>query len=147
MLRLYITTLNMRSSPSINMLRNKIPAERLNQIPRRPELLQHRLYGTRCRSWIGKIAMDHYCFTGKYWTSLLRVVANRNNKIKILGKILVNYVRRMSGNIYAVFHHDSNRGWVHTVRLNPRTPNDCLVSGKVAQISLGHLAPTAVTCT
>src|SRR4030095_8793771 len=93
-----------------------------------------------CRGRILKAPMNSLGSSGKYWTILIRVIADRNHVIERLSNKQVDVFREVVRNVDANLFHD-----VHRLGPDLRRTDSCanyfkILSAHVSQQAFGHLA-------
>lgn len=76
--------------------------------------------------------------------SLLLAVTERDDVVKTLTEIRIDYFRAGAGNIDSNLPHRSHRVWVQVARLGSRTDDLQFLAGQLPKKSLGHLSTAGV---
>ena len=77
----------------------------------------------------------------------MRVVANGEDQIKANVTVFVHMIRRVSGDVDAVFGHDYYRPGIEAVRFHTGTIYGSTIASVLPKIAFSHLASATISCT
>jgi len=113
-------------------------------IPHPPKLTEPLLPGPLHRRRIVKTPMQSRRTAKENWTTLLRVIANRNDIVKILSSKLIHMLRLVRRNIDPDLLHHRDSLSPNAARFRARAFHQEPVSRIVPQQSLRHLRPRGI---